>query len=279
MNLRSPLARVNADPTQIEQAIINLAVNARDAMPTGGRLTIETAEVELDEAYVATHRGAATGRHVMIAVADTGVGMDEATQRRLFEPFFTTKPPGRGTGLGLANVYGVVKQSRGSVWVYSEPGLGSTFRIYLPVTAATPEALDDSRALDRPSTGTETVLVVEDQEEVRFVIAALLRRHGYRVLLASDAKEAIATSRSHLGPIHLVLSDVVLPGLSGRDLARQLLVDHPDLRVLYMSGYTEDAIVHHGVLAPGLAFIPKSFTGNSLLQKVRDVLDGPRPPV
>lgn len=279
MNLQSSMACVNADPSQIEQVVINLAVNARDAMPTGGRLTIETAEVELNEAYVVRHRGAAGGRHVMIAVTDTGVGMDEATQRRLFEPFFTTKPTGRGTGLGLATVYAIVKQSRGSVWVDSELGRGSVFKIYLPATAAPAETLDDSRSPDRPSTGTETVLVVEDQEEVRAVIAATLQRHGYSVLLASDANDAIAASRNHSGPIHLVLSDVVLPSLSGRDLARQLLVDHPDVRVLYMSGYTDDAIVHHGVLGPGLAFIQKSFTGNALLQEIRNVLDGPRPPV
>jgi PAS domain S-box-containing protein len=277
MNLKSPLARVNADPTQIEQVIINLAVNARDAMPTGGRLTIETAEIELDETYVKSHRGAAVGRHVMIAVTDTGVGIDEATQRRLFDPFFTTKPPGRGTGLGLATVYGVVKQSHGSVWVYSELGRGSTFKVFLPAMTATTDALDDSRAPNRPSTGTETVLVVEDQEEVRAVIAATLRRQGYSVLLASDAHDAITASRSHSGPIHLLLSDVVLPGLSGRDLGRRLLAEHPDVRVLYMSGYTDDAIVHHGVLEPGLAFIQKPFTGDALLRKTRDVLDGPRP--
>ena len=279
MNLRSPIARVNADPAQIEQVIINLAVNARDAMPAGGRLTIETAEVELEDGYVARHRGAATGRHVMIAVTDTGVGMDEATQRRLFEPFFTTKPPGRGTGLGLATVYGVVKQSHGSVWVYSELGRGSTFKIFLPATAATTEALDDPRVPDQPSTGTETVLVTEDQQEVRSVIAATLRRQGYSVLLAPDADDAMAVSRNHSGPIHLLLSDVVLPGLSGRDLARRLLAERPDVRVLYMSGYTDDAIVHHGVLEAGLAFIQKPFTGDALLRKTRDVLDGPRPPV
>ena len=279
MNLKAPLPRVNADPTQIEQVIINLAVNARDAMPTGGRLTIETAEIELDETYVKSHRGAAVGRHVMIAVTDTGVGIDEATQRRLFDPFFTTKPPGRGTGLGLATVYGVVKQSHGSVWVYSELGRGSTFKVFLPAMTKTTEALDDSQAPNRPSTGTETVLVVEDQEEVRSVIAATLRRQGYSVLLASDADDAIAASRSHSGPIHLLLSDVVLPGLSGRDLGRRLLAEHPAVRVLYMSGYTDDAIVHHGVLEPGLAFIQKPFTGDALLQKIRGVLDGPRPSV
>jgi CheY-like chemotaxis protein len=215
----------------------------------------------------------------MIAVTDTGVGMDEATQRRLFEPFFTTKPTGRGTGLGLATVYGIVKQSRGSVWVDSELGRGTAFRIYLPSTATPAETLGDSRSADRPSTGTETVLVVEDHEEVRAVIGATLQRHGYSVLLASDASDAMAVSRNHPGPIHLVLSDVVLPSLSGRDLARQLLVDHPDVRVLYMSGYTDDAIIHHGVLGPGVAFIAKSFTGNALLLKIRNVLDGPLPPV
>jgi two-component system, cell cycle sensor histidine kinase and response regulator CckA len=279
MNLRSPLARVSADPTQIEQIIINLAVNARDAMPKGGRLTIETAEADLDETYVKSHRGAVAGRHVMIAVTDTGVGIDEATQRRLFDPFFTTKPPGRGTGLGLATVYGVVKQSRGSVWVYSEVGRGSTFKIYLPAATETTEPLDESPPPDRPLTGAETVLVVEDQEEVRSVIAATLRRQGYSVLLAPDADNAIAASRNHSGPIHLLLSDVVLPGLSGRDLGRRLLAEHPDVRVLYMSGYTDDAVVHHGALEPGLAFIQKPFTGDALLRKIRDVLDGPRPSV
>jgi CheY-like chemotaxis protein len=275
---RSASFRVTADPGQIEQVIINLAVNARDAMPDGGRLLIETMDVDLDATYVAQHRGSNRGRHVLIAVSDTGVGMDEATLARLFEPFFTTKPAGRGTGLGLATVYGIVKQSGGSIWVYSEPGRGSTFKIYLPAATAgvePPPAPVDTNALR----GTETVLVVEDQAGVRGLIEKTLHRFGYTVIAASTGSEAVAAAVAHRGPIHLMLTDVVLPGASGREAARQVLAVRPTVRVLYMSGYTDDAIVHHGILDPGLAFIEKPFTADDLARRIREVLEADRPPL
>jgi PAS domain S-box-containing protein len=274
----SARSRVSADPGQIEQVMINLALNARDAMPNGGRLTIETADVELDHMYVAHHLGATAGRHVLIAVSDTGSGMDDVTRAHLFEPFFTTKPPGKGTGLGLATVYGVVKQSRGSIWVYSEPGKGSTFKIYLPVASAateTPQPASDAHALR----GSETVLVVEDQPDVRGLIEKTLSRYGYTVFTATNGAEAAAVAQAHEGPIHVMLTDVILPGASGREIARQLLVTRPSLRVLYMSGYTDDAIVQHGVLEPGLAFIQKPFSGDGLLQRIREVLAADPPPL
>jgi two-component system, cell cycle sensor histidine kinase and response regulator CckA len=279
MNLGARPATVLADSGQIEQVIMNLAVNARDAMPEGGHLTIETANVELSDDYVVVHPEAAAGHYVMLAVSDSGVGMDEATQRRLFEPFFTTKDPGRGTGLGLATVYGIVKQSQGFVWVYSELAHGSTFKIYLPV-ATTPIETDHG-APARPArdlTGTETVLVVEDQAEVRSLTRETLQRNGYTVVEASDGAETMERSRQHQGHIHLLFTDVVMRGMSGRRVAQQISAERPEIRVIYTSGYTDDAIVHHGVLEPGLAFLQKPFTTQALLRKVREVLDAERPP-
>ena len=273
----SATGRVTADPGQIEQVILNLAVNARDAMPNGGHLMIETEDAELDAAYVAQHRGGTVGKHVMIAVSDTGTGMDDETRAHLFEPFFTTKPAGGGTGLGLATVYGIVKQSGGSICVYSEPGRGSTFKIYLPVATGAlepPAPPVDAQALR----GTETVLVLEDQAEVRTSIEKTLGRFGYASLVAAEGPSALAAMRAHDGPIHLMLADVVLPGTSGREITRQVLAERPSMRVLYMSGYTEDAIHHHGVLDPGLAFIQKPFTGDALVRKIREVLDADQPP-
>jgi PAS domain S-box-containing protein len=278
MRLSEPLGRVSADPGQIEQVIINLAINARDAMADGGLLTIETATVEFDAEYAARHPGATTGEHVMIAVSDTGVGMDEATQRRLFEPFFTTKPVGRGTGLGLATVYGIVKQSQGSIWVYSEPGRGTTFKVYFPSVGDAVSPVTPGPPEVPVLAGTETLLVVEDQDDVRRLIERTLRGQGYRVLAAANAAEAKAFAREHEGPIHMLLTDVVLPGTGGRDVARQVLAERADVRVAYMSGYTDDVIVHHGVLEPGLAFIQKPFTGEALLRKTREVLSAQSPP-
>jgi PAS domain S-box-containing protein len=271
------LGRVNADPGQIEQVIMNLAVNARDAMPNGGRLLIETADVDLDAAYASEHPGASAGRHVSIAVSDTGMGMDAATRAHLFEPFFTTKPVGRGTGLGLATVHGIVKQSGGSIWVSSEPGTGSTFTVYLPVAtgAAAPPSLPIGNAMLR---GTETVLVVEDQAEVRLVIEKTLRNYGYAVIEAANGSEAIAAAREHDGAIHLMLTDVVLPGAGGREIARQVVADRTSVRVIYMSGYPESAILVDGVLEPGLAFIQKPFAGDDLVRKIREVLAADQPP-
>jgi len=276
--LTSPLALVSADPGQIEQVVMNLAVNARDAMPNGGQLMLETANVDLDDGYVSRHPGSVAGPHVMLAVSDSGTGMDEETQKRLFEPFFTTKGSGKGTGLGLSTVYGIVKQSRGSVWVYSELGHGTTFKIYLPVAVASETPEEVTERVARVLEGNETVLVCEDQSEVRGVIRETLRRHGYTVLLATTGPEAITLSRAHEGIIHLLFTDVVLPGLSGRRVAQLLAADRPAIRVLYTSGYTDDAIVAHGVLEPGLAFLQKPYTTDALLVKIRDVLDAAHPP-
>ncbi len=278
MKLTAPLARVSADPGQIEQVVLNLAVNARDAMPHGGKLTIETANVVLDEDYVSRHAGASAGPHVMVAVTDTGTGMDAATQQRLFEPFFTTKEPGRGTGLGLATVYGIVTQSRGSIWVYSELGHGSTFKIYLPVTTEeiTPQvAVEMSPA---SLAGTETVLVVEDQIEARSVICQTLRRRGYTVIESINGPDAIVKGRQPETAIDVVLTDVVMPGMGGRRVAEVIRATRPDLRVVYMSGYTDSAIVDHGILEPGVTFVQKPFATDTLLRKIREVLDTPPKP-
>jgi signal transduction histidine kinase/CheY-like chemotaxis protein len=267
------LGRVKADPSQLEQVILNLAVNARDAMPQGGRLTIETGNVELDDAYARRHQGATPGRFVMLAVSDTGHGMDAATQARIFEPFFTTKEPGKGTGLGLATVFGIVKQSGGSIWVYSEPGHGTTFKVYLPrVDDATdhPAPAAEGSPLARAS---ETILLVEDDDEVRALACETLEGNGYAVIPAASAAEALRVVGARQQPIHLLVTDVVLPQVSGRGLADLLAPDHRDLRVLYISGYTDDAIVRHGVLEAGTAFLQKPFTPHTLLSKVRKVLD------
>ena len=266
------LAPILADRGQVEQVILNLTVNARDAMPSGGVLTIETANVVLDESFIAQHRGAANGPHVMLSVSDTGIGMDDAVKSRLFEPFFTTKERGKGTGLGLATIYGIVKQSGGSIWVYSEPGLGSTFKIYLPATAAAAGSTAGSSQADAaPLTGSETILVVEDQEDVRSLVRQSLSRHGYDVLTAASPSEAqrIAESRR----IDLLLTDVVMPGMSGRALARTLQRSAPHLRVLYMSGYADDAVLRHGLIEAGLDLLQKPFSIKTLAARVRQVLD------
>jgi nitrogen-specific signal transduction histidine kinase/CheY-like chemotaxis protein len=273
MKLTAPLGRVSADPGQIEQVVLNLAVNARDAMPNGGKLTIETANVVLNEDYAAQHAGASSGPHVMVAVTDTGTGMDEATQQRLFEPFFTTKEPGRGTGLGLATVYGIVAQSRGSIWVYSEVGQGSTFKVYLPVTT---EDLSIPVVTAMPPaslSGTETVLVVEDQIEARSVICETLRRRGYTVIEAMNGPDAIVKGRQLEVHIDVMLTDVVMPGMGGRRVAEVIRVTRPALKVVYMSGYTDSAIVDHGILEPGVTFVQKPFATETLLRRVREVLD------
>ncbi len=271
--LTPDLGRVKVDPGQIEQVITNLAVNARDAMPQGGKLTIETQNVEVDEDYARQHEIAVTpGSYVLLAVSDAGVGMDNATRSRVFEPFFTTKGPGKGTGLGLSTVFGIVKQSRGFIWVYSEVGHGTSFKILLPRVT---EAAD----LDRPaptvvsSSGTETILLVEDNAALRKLATRVLEPAGYTVLGAAEGTEALRLLEGHEEPVHLLLSDVVMPGMDGRKLAEQLAQTRPRMKVLFMSGYTGDTIVRHGVLDAQVPFLNKPFTAAALLRKVREVLD------
>jgi PAS domain S-box-containing protein len=275
---KADLGYVKADPSQLEQVIMNLVVNARDAMPEGGRLTMETDHLELDTTSALGHAEATPGRYVVLAVTDTGSGMDEATRARLFEPFFTTKEPGKGTGLGLSTVYGIVRQSGGHIWVYSEIGHGTTFKICLPVVAEEPERepapLEGAGGGAR---GAETVLLVEDAPRVRAVVREILEMNGYRVLEAHDGQEAIEVSRQHPRSIQLMVTDVVMPQMSGRELAQHLGRTRPDMRVLFMSGYTDSAIVRHGVLEAGTAFLSKPFTPDALAAKVREVLDAPRP--
>jgi GAF domain-containing protein/CheY-like chemotaxis protein len=267
------LGRCKADPSQIEQVILNLAVNARDAMPKGGRLTIETGNAELDAGYVAWRDSPPPGRYVMLAVTDTGCGMEPAVRDRIFEPFFTTKERGKGTGLGLSTVYGIIKQSEGGIYVYSEPGLGSTFKIFLPrVEEALPilETGDPRGGLPR---GSETVLLVEDEDEVRALAREILEESGYTVLEASRGSEALELSRAHDGKIDLLVTDVVMPAMSGPEVAERLAGTRPDTRVIFMSGYTDDAIAHHGTLAAGTAYLEKPFTPDDLARKVREVLE------
>src|SRR3989440_7987982 len=247
------LGAVRADPGQLEQAIVNLVVNARDAMPKGGRLTIETVDVELDRSYVAGHVPTQPGPYVLLAVSDTGVGMDGATKARLFEPFFTTKEPGRGTGLGLATVYGIVKQSGGYVWAYSELGHGTTFKIYLPRGSETPEAPDPTTGAPTAVRGSETVLVVEDQEEVRKLTKRVLQARGDTVLTARHGAEAVEIVAQHATQIHLMVTDEVLPGMNGRELAELACAKRSDLRELYGSGYTGEAGLQLRLLGPGVA--------------------------
>ncbi len=274
--LTPDLGAVRADAGQLEQVIMNLAVNARDAMPRGGKLTIETANTELDESYAREHVTVRAGPAVMIAVSDTGTGMDSETLAHIFEPFFTTKEVGKGTGLGLATVYGIVKQSGGHVWVYSEPGRGTAFKIYLPRVT---EPVEGVGAATAPTTlqGTETILVVENEAPVRELARRMLEAKGYTVLTAAAPADALALVERHPEPIHLAVTDVILPGMDGPALARRLEQVRPGLRVLFVSGYANEAIVHQGVLDPGVAYLPKPFTAEALARKVRAVLDGHSP--
>ena len=272
--LSRDLSHVKVDPGQIEQVIMNLAVNARDAMPIGGKLLIETTEAELDEAYAERHAGVAPGKYVMLAVTDTGCGIDKEVLTQIFDPFFTTKEKEKGTGLGLATVYGIVKQSGGNIWAYSEPGQGATFKIYLPVTGDQPVAIAGEVAQEESSGGGQRILVVEDEAALRGLLEAILSRSGYKVTLAANGGEALLLVEEKGLKPDLVITDVVMPGMSGSVLSERLRRKQPDLKVLFMSGYTDNAIVHHGVLDQGTPFIQKPFTLRDIAEKVRAVLRG-----
>ena len=265
------LGRVKADRGQVEQIIMNLAVNGRDAMPEGGKLTIATVNVEMDDAYVHQHPGSVAGPYVMLSVSDTGCGMDSETQTRIFEPFFTTKLVGKGTGLGLSTVYGVVKQSGGYISVYSELERGTSFKIYFPRTDEPVTAAQGGNELETKR-GWETVLLVEDAQPLRELARELLEDCGYKVLEAANGAAAIKVAENHQESIHLLLTDVVMPGMDGRKLADHIVRIHPGLKVLYMSGFTDDVIVHHGVLDSGVALLEKPFTKEGLTRKVKEAL-------
>jgi CheY-like chemotaxis protein len=273
--LAPDLRPVNVDPASVEQILVNLAVNARDAMPTGGRLTIETANVDLDATYAVTHVSMQPGAYVMLAVSDTGAGMDAATRVRVFEPFFTTKEQGKGSGLGLATVYGIVKQSGGYIWVYSEPGHGTVFKVYLPPAAA--------RAAAQPAAGEtrsapvwETVLLVEDEDQVRALAREVLHRHGYVVLESRHGVDALRIAERHADDIQLLITDVVMPHMSGRELSERLLGVRPNIKTLFMSGYSDHALLPED-LTPGAEFLQKPFTPEGFARRVRRILDAERP--
>jgi CheY-like chemotaxis protein len=264
-------ARVNADPGMIEQVVLNLVVNARHAMPLGGKLTIETQAVSLDEEYARAHANVTPGAYVMLGVSDTGIGMDRQTQERIFEPFYTTKGLHEGTGLGLSTVYGIVNQSGGHIWVYSEPGTGTTFKVYFPQT----DAPIDVEAAPLPAAvgrGDETILLVEDDDQVRLVAHTILARQGYLVLEASNADDALRICEEHDAPIHLLLSDVVLPKVGGRRAAERISALRPQIKLLFMSGYTDEAMMQHGILDAQAAYLQKPLTPESLTRRVRQVL-------
>jgi signal transduction histidine kinase len=272
--LKEELSWLKADPGQLEQIIMNLVLNARDAMPQGGKLTIETAEVELDELYTREHAEVKPGPYIMLAVSDTGTGMTPETLSHIYEPFFTTKEPGQGTGLGLATVFGIVKQSGGHIWVSSEVGQGTTFKIYLPWVVKETEPTKLSPTLTGPAQGSETIMLVEDADGVRELLRNFLRNEGYTILTASNGVEALRLCAQYTEPLHMLVSDVVMPGgLNGRELAERLSLVHPEAKVLYISGYTDQAIVHHGVLAQDMAFLQKPFTPAVLIRKMREIFD------
>jgi CheY-like chemotaxis protein len=267
---------VKADAGQLEQVLMNLSVNARDAMPKGGKLTLKTENVELDEEFVRRHVGSSRGPHVLLTVEDTGTGMDAATVSRIFEPFFTTKGPGSGTGLGLAMVYGVVKQSGGYIWVYSEQGKGSSFKIYLPHAAQAVETVVAKKPKESVKRGSETILLVEDDPAVRNLVTSMLESQGYQVLVSQDPGDVAAICEKHTGHIHLLLTDLILPGISGRDIAKHVGKLRPDTKVLFMSGYTDDALIHSHGFDERFAFLQKPFSSGTLGAKIREVLDAER---
>lgn len=272
---KEDLWQVKMDRVQMEQVVINLVVNARDAMPDGGKLTIETANIEIDEAYLYEHGlEQSTGPYILLAISDTGSGMDKVTQDRIFEPFFTTKALGKGTGLGLSSIYGIVKQNRGFIWVYSELGQGSTFKIYLPRTVREDIEVEVAPTPVNRVSGTETVLIVEDDNRLRKVVCTVLKQFGYKVVEAQSGKEAIASIHGREDPVDLIITDVVMPNMNGKETAAQVEALQPGIKVIFMSGYTDNAIVHHGVLTKGLNFLEKPFSPETLLKMVRKVMGG-----
>lgn len=275
ISLEPSLGCVKADPGQIEQVLLNLAVNARDAMVQGGRLTIEARNVELDDAYKDGHQPVVPGRYVMLAVEDTGCGIDRATQARIFDPFFTTKELGKGTGLGLATVYGIVKQSGGYIWVYSELTKGTIFKVYLPHVEELAHPAAQIEPENLASRGSETILLAEDSEAVREMTREYLESVGYTVLEAASGQEALLRAKDFTGMIHLLLSDVVMPEMSGTTLASQMVLLRPGIRIIFTSGYTDETIARQGVLDPGVAFIQKPYRPKALARKIREVLGGP----
>jgi CheY-like chemotaxis protein len=268
------LWKIKVDPGQIEQVIMNLVVNARDAMPDGGSLMIETGCIELDEEYALTHLGVVPGPHVMLAITDTGVGMSKAIQKRVFEPFFTTKETGKGTGLGLSMVFGIVNQSGGHIWLYSEPGNGTCVKIYLPRTSENATIRPMERRSIAPARHHETIQLCEDEDQVRTLARKILERRGYRVLEAARPLDAIAMVEAYGQPIDLLITDMVMPQMGGRELARRLTETRPEMKVLYMSGYTDNGAVNNGILDAGLAFIQKPIRPETFALKVRQILDG-----
>jgi CheY-like chemotaxis protein len=274
-SLAPALGTIRADPGQLEQLLLNLAVNSRDAMPRGGQLTIQTRNINLDEDHVRTHADARSGPHVCLSVTDTGVGMPPEIQARIFEPFFTTKGPGKGTGLGLATVYGIVKQSSGHIVVESTVGVGTTFEVYFPQTDKPAGGSKVVTGLLAPPKGDETLLLVEDEGGVRGLTRHVLVGCGYKVLEAADGPAALMVAAAHPGPVHLLIADVVMPGMGGREVAEQLGKRHPKMRVLFVSGYTDDAVIRYGVMRDSVNFLQKPFAPAALALKVREVLDAP----
>jgi CheY-like chemotaxis protein len=277
IDLQNRLDRIRADPGQVWQIIMNIAVNARDALPNGGKLIIETRSAILDECYARSHASVRPGPYVMLAISDNGSGMDPETRARVFEPFFTTKGQGRGVGLGLATVYSIVKQSGGSIWVYSEVGQGTTFKIYLPRVGEIPRAGIEKPARQGTLKGVETVLLVEDSHDVRELVSEILERNGYTLLAAAHGGEALEIHRRHEGSIDLVITDLVMPEMSGPELIARLAERDPRIKVLYMSGYTQDAAQHQGLPGCRAAFLEKPFSAEDMLRNMRSVLDAAEP--
>jgi signal transduction histidine kinase/CheY-like chemotaxis protein len=275
--LEPQLGKIKADPGQVEQVIMNLVINARDAMPRGGKLIVETSNIDVDEAYSSQRPTVPIGEYVLLSVSDTGTGMDKSTLDRIFEPFFTTKERGKGTGLGLATVYGIVKQSGGYIWVYSEPGQGTTFKIYFPKTSEKARVASGTDKIRRSLRGTETVLLVEDQALLRRVVSVMLKSSGYKVLAVESPEKGLQAVREHTGPIELLITDVILPGMNGRALAEEILKMRPETKVLFVSGYTENALILDGQLDLAINFLAKPFTVEALGRKMREILDGNLP--